>query len=126
MTGALRGMAFDAVMGWIDVRGFASVRREVCAPAVGAVLEIGGGTGANLRHFRQASSVSVLEPDADLHPRLARRASRIGPPFAAHVAAAESIPFADGTFDTVVATLVLCSVDDPAAAVADWFVVVGA
>jgi ubiquinone/menaquinone biosynthesis C-methylase UbiE len=84
-------------------------RRELLAPLSGAVLEIGAGTGANLPHYPGSLDRLVLT-DSDDHmlARLRRR------PEAARAevvrASAEALPFEAGSFDTVVCTLVLCSV----------------
>lgn len=95
-------------------------RRELVAGARGAVLEVGAGTGLNLRLYPPGVTVVALEPE----PTMARRAlARAGAADAArgHVVrgSAEALPFREGTFDTVVACLVLCTVDDPAGAVSE-------
>lgn len=116
---AVHGVLFDAVMGWVDHRGFNAIRDEVCGPATGRVLEIGAGSGANLSHLRTAESITAIEPDADLRARYLRRAKRLSRSVSVHAGTAEALPFDDASFDTVVATLVLCSVDDPDAVVAE-------
>ena len=63
---AVHGVLFDAVMGWVDHRGFNAIRDEVCGPATGRVLEIGAGSGANLSHLRTAESITAIEPDLSL------------------------------------------------------------
>ena len=83
-------------------------RAELLADAHGRVLEIGAGTGLNARHYPAAAEVTFTEPD----PAMARRVPML-------LAPAESLPFADASFDTVVSTLVLCSVSDLDRAVAE-------
>ncbi len=100
-----------AERGWLGKR-----RHDLLAHARGEVLEIGGGTGANLRHYRDVDRVVVTEPDPAMRARLPRRLSQTEVPVEVSDAAAEHLPFPDASFDTVVSTLVLCSVDDPAAA----------
>jgi ubiquinone/menaquinone biosynthesis C-methylase UbiE len=96
--------------------GMAERRRRLLATAQGRVLEIGAGTGLNLPYYTDAVSELVLtEPEAPMARRLARRAG--GREVVS--ARAEALPFADASFDTVVSTLVLCTVEDPAGALAE-------
>jgi ubiquinone/menaquinone biosynthesis C-methylase UbiE len=112
---------------WITARtersGLAEMRRELLAEASGRTLELGAGTGHNLPFYTDRVSELVLsEPD----PHMARRLREwldSEPPAPARVelieAPAEDLPFDDGSFDTVVATLVLCTVEDPRRALAE-------
>ena len=103
---------------WFGERlGMARHRRDLLAHAEGRVLEIGAGTGLNLRHYRDSIDALVLtEPVEPMASKLERRVERMGPPARVQRAPAEVLPFADHSFDTVVSTLVLCTVDDPARA----------
>jgi ubiquinone/menaquinone biosynthesis C-methylase UbiE len=93
--------------------GQARTRDELLAGACGRVLEVGAGHGLNLAHYPSGLDELVL---TDPSPWMLSRA-----PAGADIrrAALPSLPFADGRFDTVVCTYVLCSVDDQAAAVAE-------
>jgi ubiquinone/menaquinone biosynthesis C-methylase UbiE len=99
------------------------MRRELLAEASGRVLELGAGTGHNLEHYTDAVTELVLtEPDPHMASRLRERLAREGSPVAdtkVVQARAEDLPFDDGSFDTVVATLVFCTVEDPVRAVAE-------
>src|SRR5258708_2497323 len=79
----------------------------------GEVLEIGGGTGANPPPYRAASRVVLPEPDPPTRKRIAGHLAQARVGVELSSAAAERLPFPDGSFDVVVSTLVLCSVSDP-------------
>ena len=99
------------------------MRAELLADASGRTLEIGGGTGANLPFFGSAvTEVTVTEPDPHMAKRLRDHvAAAEGATVRVDVveAPAEDLPFADASFDTVVSTLVLCTVENPELAAAE-------
>jgi ubiquinone/menaquinone biosynthesis C-methylase UbiE len=106
-------LTYDRQMAGAERAGLADFRAQLLAGVGGQVLEIGGGTGANLPHYGPAvESLTMTEPQPAMLRRLQRKVSEQAP--AAHVlrAPAEDLPFADGTFDVAVSTLVLCGVDD--------------
>ena len=95
--------------------GLRDMRHGLLAAAGGSVLEIGGGTGANLAHYNgKIESLVITEPDPAMLHRLQSKARDQAPLAKILRAPAEDIPFDDDTFDTVVSTLVLCGVDDQA------------
>ncbi len=94
-------------------------RRELLREASGRVLEIGAGTGVNLPHYREVTALILVEPDAAMRRRLAPRAAAAPFPVEVLDDPAERLPLADASVDAVVLTGVLCSVDDPARALAE-------
>ena len=99
---------------------YQSIREEVVSEAKGRVLEVGAGTGFNLRHYsRQATSVTATEPNPFMLERAKRRAWKAGHSIEFRQARAEDLPFDDASFDTVVGTWVLCSVQEPSEALAE-------
>ncbi len=94
-------------------------RARLLAGARGAVLEVGGGTGANLAHYRNVDRVTVVEPDPYMRKKLGPKAVAAGVPVEVSAAGAEALPFPNASFDTVVSTLVLCTVPDQALALGE-------
>lgn len=95
-------------------------REEALAEASGRVLEVGAGHGENFRHYPAAvTEVVAVEPEPYLRGKALEAAA--GAPVAVRVVegVAGSLPVDDGEFDTAVASLVLCSVPDQAAALAE-------
>ena len=96
---------------WLgEITGMRRRRRALLADAYGRVVEIGAGTGLNVAHYPAAVDELVLaEPEPGMRRKLVGRGS------AARIvdAPAECLPMAYSSVDTVVSTLVLCTVDDP-------------
>jgi len=96
------------------------LRRTVVGPAVGQVLEIGAGTGANLCYYNNSvEQVTLTEPDPYMLWQAAEKARGLNHRLQLVQCPAEKLPFADHAFDTVVVTLVLCTVMDQAATFAE-------
>jgi ubiquinone/menaquinone biosynthesis C-methylase UbiE len=83
------------------------------------VIEIGPGSGVNLKYYRDNVRWTGIEPNSFLHERIRLRASGIGIPTRLLAATAERLYLPDGSVDAVVGTLVLCSMADPARALAE-------
>jgi SAM-dependent methyltransferase len=92
-------------------------RKLTAGNAWGDVLEIGGGTGANLPFYPESANITFIEPDAYMVRKLRRNIVRHKRSAAIVQQGGESLPFADASFDTVVTTLVLCMVSDADAVV---------
>lgn len=100
---------YDLYMGFVDRFGFGRWRRWVVAGASGRALEIGCGTGRNLPLYD--SSVAIVGLELDLLLLRSAREKAAGVPLV--LGSAEALPFRDGAFDTVVSSLVFCSVGEP-------------
>ena len=92
-------------------------RKRTAGIAWGDLLEIGGGTGANLPHYPPGVNITFIEPDRHMVRRLRRTTVRHQRDADIVQQVGESLPFADASFDTVVTTLVLCMVRDADAVV---------
>src|SRR5579862_2398284 len=113
-------LTYDRFSRGAEEAGLAALRRGLLADARGRVLEIGGGTGANLRFYDgNIESLVVTEPEPAMLRRLQRKAREQEPSAKVVRAPAEDLPFEDDSFDTVVSTLVLCGVDDQARALGE-------
>lgn len=88
-------------------------RTRVISGAHGKVLEVGVGTGRNLDLYPPDADVTGIDISERMLARARARASGLERSPELRVADAESLPFENDRFDTVTATCVFCSVDDP-------------
>lgn len=111
---------YDSMLKGTEEAGLRERRREVLTAARGRTIDIGAGTGANLGLFPDGlESVVMAEPDPHMVKRLRRKVAEAGAGVEVVEAGAERLPFDDDSFDTAVFTLVLCTVPDPAMALAE-------
>ena len=111
--------SYDFLTRWSERRLLRHLRPRVAVGATGRVLEIGVGTGANFPYYQGVDKLVATDPDPFMLARAQKRAEELGLSVEFHQCPAEALPFASGSFDTVVATLVFCSVSDPARALAE-------
>jgi ubiquinone/menaquinone biosynthesis C-methylase UbiE len=106
---------YDRLSQKSEDNGLRDMRHGLIADAAGDVLEVGAGTGRNLGHYDgRIESLVLTEPEPAMLRRLQRKAREQAPLAKVLRAPAEDLPFEDASFDSVVATLVLCGVDDQA------------
>jgi SAM-dependent methyltransferase len=119
--GRLFAAAYDRGLEATEAAGLRQMRRELLATAGGRVLEIGAGTGANLDLYPGGvDELILLEPDPHMAKHLrAKLAATSHSATTVVESPAERVPYEDASFDTAVATLVLCTVPNPAAALAE-------
>jgi SAM-dependent methyltransferase len=103
---------YDPFLWGAERAGLARLRRDLLAGARGRVVELGAGTGLNLRHYPPVDELVLTEPDEAMACKLERKAKVTRAP-------AERLPFEDASVDTVVSTLVLCTVPDLPGALAE-------
>lgn len=103
-----------------EQRGQRDLRRELVAPASGTVCEVGAGHGLNFALYPAAvQRVLAVEPESTLRAAARDAGQRAVVPVAVVAGDAEHLPLPSGSIDTVVFALVLCSVRDQRAALAE-------
>jgi SAM-dependent methyltransferase len=140
--GRLFARFYDRAVKASEENGLRAMRAALLAEARGRVIEVGAGTGVNVDLYGEGiEDLTLVEPDAHMAaqlrkrlgagegaPRTGARSSTAGGaaggtrdpvPRRLVEAPAESLPFGEDTFDTAVATLVLCTIPYPASAIAE-------
>ena len=117
--GVVGAHIYDAFIALGEQRGMAARRAALLADAEGTVLEIGAGTGTNLAAYPPVDRLVLTEPAATMRGILARRVARRGGRASVVDAGAEALPVPTASVDTVVSTMVLCTVPDVDAALAE-------
>ena len=121
----IRGFYESRVFPWLNDRlagkpELEKLRAEAVAGARGRVVEIGFGTGLNLPRYPAAvRSLVGVEPNDGMRLRAQPRIAAARFPVEVIAGSAEKLPLADAGFDTAVSTLTLCTVADPARALAE-------
>lgn len=112
LFGSVYARCYDRFMDRIDRVGAAEHRRRLVEQATGEVLEIGAGTGKNLPLYRAAERVVALEPDSAMRAWAHDAAREARVPVEVVEGDAVALPFPGASFDTIVFSLVLCTVPD--------------
>jgi ubiquinone/menaquinone biosynthesis C-methylase UbiE len=113
---------YPALMDRVERGGQAAIRHDQLAAAEGTVLEIGAGNGFSIPHYPPAiEELVLLEPNPSFREQLGGQVDALDIPTKIVDGDAHALPFADARFDTVTASLVFCSLDDPARALAEVF-----
>ena len=107
---------YDWYEGPMDWLGGRARRARVISGARGRVLEIGVGTGRNLEFYPPAADLTAIDISERMLARARRRATALGRRVELRHADAGALPFPEASFDTVTATCVFCSVEDPVGA----------
>lgn len=111
--------AFFGLMGPYLERSLRTWKRRVYAGLPQEVVELGPGVGANLRHLPPGCTLTAIEPNRYMHPRLEAAARDRGVRLDLRERTAEDTGLPTGSADAVISSLVLCSVGDPAAVLAE-------
>lgn len=109
----LKPRLYDLGMKPLERSRIQRIRKRIAGKAEGQVLEIGSGTGANFPLYTKADMVHAIEPDSAMRKKSLERAKGARVPIKTYEAKAERLPFPENMFDTVVATLVFCTIPQP-------------
>lgn len=106
---------YDTLLAPLEKAGITAYRRRLIHQARGNVLEVGCGTGLNFPFYlsNQITHVEAIEPDHTMRKKAIQRANESSVPFTVQSSGGEALPFPNHTFDTVVCSLVLCTIPDP-------------
>jgi ubiquinone/menaquinone biosynthesis C-methylase UbiE len=116
----LFALCYDSFLAWGERAGMQTLRQKALAEATGFVLEIGAGTGLNAALLpADVERISLSEPDPAMRHRLSQRLASLGRRLDILDAPAHHLPVDSGAVDTVVSTLVLCTVADLEATLAE-------
>lgn len=112
---------YDSGMRFIEWVQFGGGREWVCSRARGDVLEVAVGTGRNLPLYPAEATVTGVELSPAMLAQARLRARELAHPVSLAEGDAQALPFADGSFDTVVCTLSLCAIPDDRTALAEMW-----
>lgn len=111
--------SYDRIISWAEKALFGTGREWVCSRARGEVLEVAVGTGRNLPFYPEDTRLTGIELSPKMLAIARRRASESCIDADLRVGDAHNLPFPDASFDTVTATLALCTIPDDRRAVAE-------
>ena len=120
MRHPLFALAYDRVCAPAMEREVSPLRQELLAGLHGRVLEVGAGNGLSFAHYPPSvSEVVALEPEPYLRARAELAANAAAVAVSVREGVAETLPNEAASFDAAVASIVLCSVADPARALSE-------
>jgi ubiquinone/menaquinone biosynthesis C-methylase UbiE len=118
VRGRINAWFFRLMDGYVHYK-LGARKRELFADLPSKVVELGPGTGANFRYLRPGTEVLAVEPNRHMHPALRAAAERYGIRLSLVDGSAESFALPDASAEAVICSLVLCSVRDPDAVIAE-------
>lgn len=114
-----RAPHYDATGQRVERWAIGDSREWICGRASGRTLEVAVGTGRNLSLYDDSVDLTGIDLSPGMLAVARRRAGELRHPVELREADAEHLPFADGSFDTVVCTLAVCAIPDRPAAIAE-------
>jgi ubiquinone/menaquinone biosynthesis C-methylase UbiE len=112
---------YDTQMNFFDRVLFAGGREWACSLAEGEVLEIAVGSGRNLAFYPDGTKLTAIEFSEEMLALARHRAAELGHEVDFQRGDAQKLDFPDESFDTIVCTLALCTIPDPAVATAEAY-----
>ena len=110
---------FFVSMDWYSHRRLGARKKALFADLPELVVEFGAGSGASMRYLAPGTRLVAIEPNAHAHGGLRRNAARFGIDLEIREERAESTSLDSASIDAVICTLVLCTVEDQAATLAE-------
>jgi len=107
---------YDLVEGIPDLFGVRELRRRLLSNLTGEVLEVAVGTGKNLRYYPASCRITAVDVSSEMLNMAQNRAAKLSKAIAFLLADAETLPFSDQSFDTVVSSLSTCTYSNPVSA----------
>ncbi|HET7629552.1 MAG TPA: class I SAM-dependent methyltransferase [Bacillales bacterium] len=104
---------YDPLMASLETKTFKPIRTRLIGDAGGQVLEIGAGTGVNFAFYKMAEQVTAIEPNPEMLKRAQPKKRQASVAIHAELGNAEQLNFPENAFDTVVGTLVFCTIANP-------------
>jgi ubiquinone/menaquinone biosynthesis C-methylase UbiE len=114
-----RSRGYDRAWDWCERLVVGDSRARLVAGVTGDALEVGVGTGRNLRHYGGAVRLVAVDLSPGMLGQARATAGRVGRDVTLVEADAARLPFGDAAFDTVVCTLAVCAVPDREAALGE-------
>ena len=118
VRGRLNAWFFDFLESYMH-RKYATIKSRLLAEVPPVLVELGPGAGANLRYFPRGTRLIAIEPNRHFHAVLRKRARQRGIDLDLRGLAGEALDLPTASVDFVFSSLVLCSVNDPAAVLAE-------
>ena len=101
---------YDRFMYPLEKGSFKQIRNDLINKASGQVLELGAGTGINFPLYKNVKSVTAIEPNPFMIEQSLVNQKKAIVPIRVIQSSAEELPFETNSFDTVIATLVFCTI----------------
>ncbi|MBB6444292.1 class I SAM-dependent methyltransferase [Bacillus benzoevorans] len=101
---------YDPLMNPLEQTVFKKIRQDLIQRANGRVMELGSGTGINFPLYKDVENVTAIEPNPYMIQRSLNKKEKASVPITVLQQSAEELPFSDHSFDTVIATLVFCTI----------------
>jgi ubiquinone/menaquinone biosynthesis C-methylase UbiE len=112
---------YDRQIAFLERHWFTGAREWVCSRARGRVLEVAIGTGRNLPFYGPEVTITGIELSTEMLAIARKRAADLGRAADLREGDAQSLPFEDGSFDTVLCALSLCTIPEPATAIGEMY-----
>lgn len=112
VLGRINSWFFKRIDGYVNYL-FGSSKRALLKEHPSTVVEIGSGTGTNMRYLKRGTTLIAIEPNIYMHKNLRKSADKYGIHLEIKTQIGEAIDLPNDSYDFVISTLVLCTVENP-------------